>query len=176
MTRLIAAIVLCLPLAAGAQNVYRTVDENGNVIFTDTPPAGGIQTEQVEIREPNTSPAVEIPAPAPEPEAATEEAAGYQVSITSPADETSFPMGPGNFSVSAAVKPALSDSESLQLFLDGAPWGEAQRDTEWALTNVFRGAHDLTVAVISTDGEQLAVSPPVRVFVHRPSVNFRNRN
>ena len=84
-------------------------------------------------------------------------------------------MGPGNFAVDAKIAPALGSGESLQLYIDGIPWGNPQRETSWALTNIFRGAHDLTVAVIDGDGEQLASSDPIRVFVHRPSVNFRNR-
>ena len=104
-----------------------------------------------------------------------EEAAPLSVSIVNPAPETSIPMGPGNFSVDAKVAPGLGSDESLQLYIDSIPWGDPQRETSWALTNIFRGAHDLTVAVINGDGEQLANSDPIRVFVHRPSVNFRNR-
>ncbi|MEZ5501792.1 MAG: hypothetical protein R3E50_03710 [Halioglobus sp.] len=82
-------------------------------------------------------------------------------------------MGPGNFSVSVRVSAALKVDESLQLFMDGQPWGDPQRGTIWDLTNVFRGQHDLTVGVIDASGETLAMSPPVRVFVHRPSINFQ---
>jgi hypothetical protein len=59
--------------------------------------------------------------------------------------------------------------------MDGQPWGAVQRDTMWDLTNVFRGQHDLTVGVINNAGQTLAMSEPVRVFVHRPSKNFGNR-
>jgi hypothetical protein len=82
-------------------------------------------------------------------------------------------MGPGNFSVSVSVRPALKKYEGLQLFLNGVPWGTPQRDTMWDLINVFRGQQDLTVAVVNNAGETLAMSAPVRVFVHRPSSNFR---
>jgi hypothetical protein len=80
-------------------------------------------------------------------------------------------MGPGNFSVSASVRPSLVDGTLLQLYMDGTPWGDAQRETTWSLTNVFRGAHDITVAVVDEDGEQLTTSAPVRVYVLRPSIN-----
>ena len=99
----------------------------------------------------------------------------YTVTITQPANETSMPMGPGNFSVSVRIYPPLKKYESLQLFMDGEPRGLAQAGMIWDLTNVFRGQHDITVGVINADGESLAMSPPVRVFVHRPSKNFRNR-
>ena len=99
----------------------------------------------------------------------------YSVTITSPANETTIPMGPGNFSVNAAVAPALGEDMLLQLLVDGTPSGSPQANTSWALTNVFRGAHDVTVAVVDASGKQLTVSGPVRVYVLRPSINFDNK-
>ena len=99
----------------------------------------------------------------------------YSVAITSPDNETTIAMGPGNFSVSAAVEPALGEGGLLQLFIDGAPSGEPQAGGSWALTNVFRGAHDLSVAVVDSKGARLAESAAVRVYVLRPSVNSPNR-
>ena len=81
-------------------------------------------------------------------------------------------MGPGNFSVSASIEPALARGALLQLYVDGSPSGDPQSGSTWALTNVFRGAHDLTVVVIDSNGDQLAESEPVRVYVLRPSVNL----
>ncbi len=161
-----------LGTAAFAQ-VYRVVDENGNVTFTDRPPP---DAERVDVPTPNSAPP---PATGiyntPEPEATDEEdkASSYQVAITAPANETIIPRGPGNFSVSASVTPSLGGGHLLQLLLDGQPRQEPQAGTSWALTNVFRGEHNITVAVVDKDGKQLASSEPVTVFVFRPSSNFR---
>lgn len=179
MVRALIALLLLAPLGAlGQTAVYRTVDEQGNVVFTDSPPAGGAQSERVEVRQPNTAP----PPPdsgAQESARVTESAADqtakarpdWRVAITSPASETTIPMGPGNFSVSADVSPALRGEQSLQLYLDGEPQGEPGQHSVWNLTNVSRGAHDLTVSVLSGAGEPLATSEPVRVYVQRPTVN-----
>jgi len=175
MRRFLVLVLLLAPLAGLADSVYRTVDANGNVIFTDTPPADGSAADRIDIRRTNTVQATELPPPpSAEPQAAGEEAAAleYDVRITAPANETSFPMGPGNFSVSVSVTPALKKYDGLQLFMDGTPWGSPQRDTLWDLTNVFRGQHDITVGVVDADGQTLVMSSPVRVFVHRPSTNF----
>jgi hypothetical protein len=173
MKHLLLPLLLLLPLAASAQ-IYKTTDEKGNVLFTDKPPASG-EAEQVELRETNTAAAPPaLPRPKPQPTAAAT-APAYRVAITSPPDETSIPMGPGNFSVSAEVHPAMGAGRAVQLYVDGAPWGDPQQVPSWDLTNVFRGAHDLTVAVVDGEGKQLAGSEPVRVYVHRPSINFRNR-
>lgn len=174
MLRLLVLALLLAPLASLADTVYRTVDENGNVIFTDTPPADGSASDRIDIRRTNTVEATRPPPPATESETAEDEPAGpeYEIVITAPANETSIPRGPGNFSVSVSVSPGLKKYDGLQLFMDGTPWGSPQRDTMWDLTNVFRGQHDITVAVVDGDGQTLAMSSPVRVFVHRPSTNF----
>lgn len=177
MSRLLLLVLLLFPLASLAQAVYRTTDAQGNVVFTDTPPAGTTPADRVEIRPTNTARPIEVPAPPVPAETPDVEAAvvSYTVAITNPANETSFPMGPGNFSVSANINPALREGDSLQLFIDGTPQGEPQQGASWDLTNVFRGRRDLTVGVIGPAGETIILSDPVTVFVFRPSTNFKNR-
>jgi hypothetical protein len=177
MRRFLVLAMLLASLNSLADSIYRTTDADGNVVFTDAPNATSRPAEPVDIQRTNTIAPVQI-TPLPDVNSTGEEqvvAPAYSVTITSPANETSFPMGPGNFSVSVSVSPALKKYEGLQLFLNGVPWGTPQRDTMWDLINVFRGQQDLTVAVVNNAGETLAMSAPVRVFVHRPSSNFRAR-
>jgi len=178
MSRFLLLVLLLLPLSGLTQNIYRTTDAQGNVVFTDAPPSNTTPADRVEIRPTNTVPPPQIPARptsdnTPNAEA---ESASYTVTITEPANETTIPMGPGNFSVSVKVSPAPQSAENLQLFVDGAPRGEPQRAPTWSLTNVYRGQHDLTVGVIDDSGKTLAISEPVRVFVMRPSVNSPTRS
>jgi hypothetical protein len=168
-------LMLLLSLLAGvaaAQEIFRTTDEHGNVVFTDQPPAGVAEGERIELQQTNTTPATPLPPKTkPEQPAAEAETPGFEVAITAPPNETTIAMGPGNFSVTAGVQPALTGGAMLQLYVGGAPWGEPQQANSWDLTNVFRGAHDLTVAVVDEEGQQLAESEPVRVYVLRPSIN-----
>jgi hypothetical protein len=171
---LVLALLLFSPLLA-SQGIYRTTDEDGNVIFTDAPPAGSSATEEVGMQPINTAPPARDVPPS---ERTTDEPAGepeYKVLIVKPPNETTIPMGPGNFSVSASTDPPLKKYESLQLFMDGEPRGSPQPSGFWDLTNVFRGAHDITVGVINAEGETVGMSEPTRVYVQRPSVNFKNR-
>jgi hypothetical protein len=178
MTRYLALALLLIAPFLAADSIYRTTDKEGNVVFTDAPSADSGTAEPVGLQRTNTTPP---PPDRPDLERdedsadAGAEETPYSVTITSPANETSFPMGPGNFTVSVRIQPALRKYESLQLFLDGEPRGGPQASMIWDLTNVFRGAHDITVGVVNRDGETLATSPPVRVYVHRPSINFPNR-
>jgi len=178
MTRYLALALLLIAPFLAADSIYRTTDKEGNVVFTDAPPADSSTAEPVGLPRTNTSqPPPDVPALDQDEDSAGAgaEETTYSVTITSPANETSYPMGPGNFTVTVRVQPPLRKYESLQLFVDGEPRGDPQASMIWDLTNVFRGAHDLTVGVVNRDGETLATSPPVRVYVHRPSINFPNR-
>ena len=177
MRTLLLVILLLLPQLGTAQ-IYRSTDSDGNVSYSDTPPVSG-PSEQVKLRETNSTPAPEIVEPTPtytDSTAEADEGADYSVSIATPANETTIPMGPGNFSITASVEPALSQGDLLQLHMDGSPSGNPQSSNSWTLTNVFRGAHDLKVVVVSDKDDPLAESEPVRVYVLRPSTNFKNRN
>ena len=178
MIRLLLLLSLRLPVATqGSQPSYQCTDAQGNVVFTDKPPAEGTAREEVTLRRLNTQPAPDMSsAPAPRdiaPEA--EPAVARTVTITSPADQTVIPMGQGDFTVEASAQPPLSSGEKLVLQIDGAPVGDAQTNGRWALTNVLRGGHDLTVVRLGASGAEVARSPSVHVQVMRP-YNIQNRN
>ena len=167
-------LLLLLPWAAQAQTIYRSTDSQGNVVFTDKPPAAGIANEEVKLKRLNTAPAPELQ-PARGAEAEREAPVKPTVSITAPADQAVIPMGGGDFEVQASVAPPLAPGERLQLQLDGVARGEAQAGTTWALRNVLRGGHDLSVDRLDADGQVVAQSEPVHVQVMRP-FNIQNRN
>ena len=163
---------LCEGHVAAAEKIYKVVDEEGNVTFTDTPPndADAI-VEPHSILGTNTTPAV---ATAPEDAVKTDQAeakASYVTRIVSPADESTIPMGPGDFVVEAEVSPGLDNVEQLILLLDGEAVGAPQSFPRWQLTNVFRGAHQLQVVRVSETGATQSQSTEHTVYVMRPSVN-----
>ncbi len=167
MRSLLFMLVL-LPAIAIAQ-IYKHVDENGNVTFTDQPPA---DAKPVEIGPTNTTAPPSRGLYPEAPSAPPTSKKSYSVSISSPVNDTIIPRGPGNFSVSALVSPGLSSGDKLQLLMDGVPEGSPQGHSSWALTNVYRGTHILEVAVVSAKGKELAKSEGITVYVFRPSVNF----
>jgi hypothetical protein len=171
--KLTLLLALCLGAGAMAQQIYRITDDKGDVVFTDKPSSAETnrQVEEVELPPINRSSAVEVPkasrrteqqqaAPTPEP----------TVSITAPENETTIAMGPGNFTVSAAVEPPLANGETLQLLMDGQAQGESQRSGSWAIEGAMRGPHDLLVERRGRGGEVLARSDSVRIYVLRPSI------
>lgn len=163
-------------LAQGQTRIYKVVDANGNITFTDKPPmsakenSSSVELNQINISAPPPERARNATSDTSQPETTID----YDITITSPPDSTTIPMGPGNFSLSAVVKPALENNDKLQLILNGEPYGSPQNSPNWSLTNVLRGAHDLSVQAVNNSGKVLSQSRPVRVYVLRPSKLYRN--
>ena len=170
------AVIGCLFLSAAtvatAQPVYKVVDEQGNVTFTDTPPSDAAAEVQT-LNATNTTPSMPVGDAATSDDTAmqdTEAPLAYSTRITSPVDQSTSPMGPGDFVVEAAVQPRLRIGEHLVLTLDGVSVGEPHRAARWQLTEVFRGEHRLQVFRWGTDDTRQDASPEQVVFVMRPVV------
>ena len=171
MNRLLIAALLLIPLFAQGQ-IYKSVDENGNTVYSDQPPAGGGEVESVELPTINsTPPPPNIPRSVEK--TPQEKPIEMSVVIVSPAEETVIPVGAaGNFSVSAEINVPLEGDNEVQLSMDGVAVGSPQSIPSWSLSNVFRGTHMLTVDVLDASGESVAVSEPITIYVRRPSQNF----
>ncbi|WP_167854924.1 DUF4124 domain-containing protein [Mangrovimicrobium sediminis] len=172
------ALTLAIALAAsvalfatGAQaQIYKSVDEQGRVTYSDTPPPDS-DSEAVDLQPTNTTPSTPVPTRSPaQPETEQPAASAPKVAITAPGNESTIPMGGGIFDVAASVTPTLSAGQTLQLHIDGEPWGEPQASGSWHLENIFRGAHDLSVTLLNAAGEAVTQSESVRVYVLRPSI------
>jgi len=167
MKPLILLLVSTLSVCASAQ-VYRTTDSEGNVVYTDSPAPGSTAAEQVDIKPTNTTPP---PRAIDRSNQITKKKVAEiapSVTITSPADGDTIPMGLGNFSVSASTSPALQPNEHLILEINGEAWGEAQTAGHWTVTNVHRGQHTLVVLRQSSESEDVIRSAGVQLLVLRP--------
>ena len=163
---------LCEGHLVAAETIYKVVDEEGNVTFTDTPPndADAI-VEPHSILGTNISSAVSTAPKSADKTDLYDALAAYFTRIVSPQDESTIPMGPGDFVVEAEVSPGLDNEEQLILLLDGETVGAPQSFPRWQLTNVFRGAHRLQVVSVSETGAAQSQSTEHTVYVMRPSVN-----
>lgn len=168
------AILSCTALAVGAdQTVYRVIDAQGKVSYTDTPPKDG-SAEPVILKEVNTQPAMDArKATAPAAEAA---ATPYtQIEITSPANESTIPPGQLNVVVQLHLEPALQPGHMVQFYLDDKPQGPAAATTAITLGDLYRGSRTIYATVVDANGARVAQSNNVVIYVKRPSVNMHPR-
>lgn len=159
-------------MTTGSAKIYRSVDKNGNVIFSDQPPGDGGASEEVHLRTPNAVPMEKVKLPQADPQVAEKEQFQEYLSlvITSPEPESTIRNPQEPVPVVVDLRPSLQGEDRLVLFDNG----EAQPGME--LNTVIRGTHSLVVKVVSADDEVLISSEPVQVYVHRSTVqNFQNK-
>ena len=168
--------------------IYRSVDQNGVVSFSDVP-ASDTEQQQTRVITPsvlntmpgiavreNTGDALVIGAPVAGLPVQNDEVttsshtSAPSLTIVSPADNATIAMGAGIFDVVAAVTPPLLPDHFLQLYLDGEAIGEPQKASRWTLNYVLRGEHRLQVRRLTDSDETIDESSLTTIFVLRPSI------
>jgi len=180
---LLALTLLLANEAAAATKIYRTVDQNGNVVFTDVPPKSEQEGRAVDLSQPNSftppenqqQPGLRAGAPAGDADGEAEDedtaAAGAYRSlrIVQPAADEPVRDNAGNVTVIAAVEPDLHRRHELQLLLDGAV-RQSGRSPTFQLENVDRGTHTVEVRIVDENGNTVTASDPSVFHLQRRSV------
>lgn len=152
-----------------AADIYRYVDEEGNVIYSDQPhpDAEKIPTPEIQTY---SAPEFSEPPPPPAPEPESKRIVYLTFGIVSPADDQAIRSNNGNIDVEVLLEPSLDKSHQLRLTLDGRPWGEPGTATTFGLENVDRGTHTVTAEIIDEDGAVVNRTEPVTFHLLRVSV------
>ena len=150
-------------------DVYKTVDKDGRVIYTDNPKDD--KAKKVELREINT-----VPSAPPAPQSTSTDslqsqpaAINYQIKIVSPRNETIIPVGQRDLGIAITVTPQLEEGHLLVYFLNGELLEETTQ-TNIIVKDAPRGIHTLAVEAIDADGRSLGTSAPVSVSLMRPII------
>ena len=174
-TLLVPALLLCA--AAASAQVYKWVDEDGVIHYSDQPVAGA---ELVTLPKRSNGNTVAAPRQRATTPRATAEAADTSaspapepftysaISFTAPAaEETLWNIG-GVLSVSLALQPALQSGHRLRVYFDGEP--QDQRTTSFQIQEVWRGEHNLQAEVVDESGTLMIRSEPMRFYVQQSSI------
>lgn len=167
--------LISFPVMAG--DIYRYVDEDGRVHYTDEPPPQyGSQAEQLDLGGVQTYDAARVPQ-TPEPPTRSDSSAAplrYEVvEMLRPRPEETIRDPSHTLTVSVRLTPPLRTKQghSLQYFVDGKPSGGPTTSTSRTLTEVFRGTHSVQVVVLDKSGRQVGQTETRSVFMKPPSVN-----
>ena len=166
--------LLCLLAAgaAGAQEAYRWVDEDGVVHYSDRPREGA---ETIELPEPNVADMRRVQRPGtqsqPDDEPADEQQDGYtSIEIVSPKAEETLWNIEGVLNVSVALQPELQPGHQVRAYFDGEM--QPVSGTSFQLQEVWRGVHNIQVEVVDQAGKVLTRSQPTRFYVQQNTVAF----
>jgi len=170
IVRAVLATILLLAFthAGAAQSkIYKTVDEHGNVVFTDIPPRDNETGEQIIVENPNSFATDEALGPREQwivdeedGTSALEDAPfSYQsLEIKFPQPDEPVRENAGNITIVAVANPRLQLDHRMRLLMDGQPVQEG-RQSQFSLENVDRGTHTIATEILDGRGNILIRSP-----------------
>ena len=148
----IIVLALLAPLYASAQEekIYRTKDDQGNVIFSDTSSADAIEVEVAEPLTYHSTMPLDTIRNTETDDTKVPTAYLYQrLAITNPANTEAIRSNNGNLSVSFELLPPLHPEHSVQLLIDGKVANTTKSNSTALLENIDRGTHQLSIQIIS---------------------------
>lgn len=150
--------------------VYRSVDRNGNVTYTNKAVKGA---EKIKLKPLSVYSAPEFKSANKGPEEPSGFPGYKSVVITAPAEDATLRDNPGNVTVTAGSEPALDlrEGHKFQFFLDDKSVGEPQESSTKMLANLDRGEHQVGVAIVDVNGKSLKRSKKTRFFLHRQTLH-----
>ncbi|MBJ6138747.1 DUF4124 domain-containing protein [Marinobacter litoralis] len=166
----LASGMLLLTASTCWAEVYRHVDAQGNVTYSDEPMKGG---ETVKVK-PVTTITLPKPEAVREPQKLREEVkrkgASYDdLGFAYPQDDQAFHSGNGTVTFEVRSTPGLKPGHKYEITLDGQPVGQSTSGSV-TVPNIDRGTHNAAVHIVDRDGVQVKTGKPIRFTVHRPSI------
>ena len=162
------AMSIAVPVNAGTAKIYVWRNENGELVYSDTPRPGAeeVKTKPGNVIKSSTSLDTQVL------DIKTKEIAEeYQVVINHPKDNATIRDNTGSVYISGIIKPIFKRGLKVQLILDDEPYNEPQNHTQFSLRNIDRGEHQIKMQVFNEKGKVIALSKPITFYMHRASVN-----
>ena len=158
------AISLALALSApGYSEIFRTVDAEGNITYTDQPPTNTdrrVISETVDLPTPNTFEDT-TPYERWDPESASEDdnnETSYTLLIVTPGHDQTVRENAGNVVIRTRINPDLDEGHTARLELNGTLTGNPVEGGSIYLNNLPRGTHRARLVVENENGRRIAES------------------
>jgi hypothetical protein len=163
-------LTLTCPVGLAA-TVYKWVDENGVVHYSDQPHPNA---QKLQIEGAQTFPAAALRSGAPPPQARespSSSANPYQgCAIQQPADGETY-QNTDTVGVAVVTDPSMRPGDNIYLTMDGQPVnGGSPTGPAFRISGVDRGTHSLQAQVRDGAGQVVCQTPSITFYVHQPSL------
>jgi Domain of unknown function (DUF4124) len=173
MRTIVFTLLLLAASLATAATVYKWVDENGVVHYSDQPHANA---EKINLKAAQTYKASSLsmgqsPSGLPAPPSLPPQPNAYQgCNISQPADAQTF-ANLDALTIVVMTDPGLRGGDAVFLTLDGQLLNNGQpTGPQFTLSPVDRGEHTLQAVIRDAHGAVVCQSPSVSFSVHQPSI------
>jgi hypothetical protein len=166
-------IIILLMLASICQaDIYKWVDSQGNVHFSDKPHPGSEAVTLPEVQTYSPPPVSTSNQQASSNDDSDDVATYTTFDIIQPTNEETIRNNDGSVNVIVTIKPMLKQGDKLQMVYDGKDMGDPQTSPAFAISGIYRGAHTVAVKLIASDGNVIKTTDTVKFFMHRPRVGM----
>ena len=147
-----------------AAEVYKSVDQHGNTVFSDVP---SDNAEKIEVGEVPTIPGLkERPAGNLQPTAVERYSA---LAITSPVNDETYFRSEGDLVVSVRTEPRLNPGDTIVLYLNSNEFLSGKSLT-YSIPELDRGTYQLRVAIKDSAGKVIKSSETITFHLRQTSV------
>ncbi len=181
LSKLIAVLLLTALITGEASaRIYKTIDSNGNPVFTDVPPNDGSQPLDLNPGNQFSQPSAtaEMVGQDPREEDLEEDFSLViyeHLRILSPTNDEAVRENAGNVTVQFYLHPDLQveRGHQVELLLDGEIYATTSKGGSFSLLNVDRGTHQLQIQVVDGNGTALMDSSSINFHLLRYSIQNR---
>ncbi|MBN1240678.1 MAG: DUF4124 domain-containing protein [Gammaproteobacteria bacterium] len=175
MRKFLLGLLVLVSCAASAVPVWRWVDENGTIHYSDRPVPGA---ERIELDGAQSFPSGARLPPRPTPSGRQQEGDQSRryssLDVISPAEqETLWNIG-ATLEVQVALDPPLQRGHRLDVYLDGQLQNVDATSARFTVPEVYRGMHRLRAIVEDANGRELVGSGTVTFMVQQTSIQNPN--
>jgi hypothetical protein len=160
--------MLCASAAAGGATVYKWVDAQGIVHYSDQPHPGAEKLEIGGIQTYSGGSSRSSAATSSDAEEESDTQPYTVCELYKPSSEEVF-FNTQEVTARLRVQPALRRGDRISLALDGRRLPESPAGSEVTITPVFRGTHTLVLVVEDRGGNVVCQSPAVTFHIRQPS-------
>ena len=172
---LILLTLIALPLAAAAE-IYKYVDQDGVVRYTDKPPSK--DARPMDLPPPQTYTSgdgyrredMDSGEDVPESILTTAPLSYGGIELTSPTDDQVFNNADPQILASVQVQPELQPGHRVVFLVDGLPFPAPAGQTSIQLGGLDRGSHALQAAVMDERDAIQVQSASITFHLHQPSI------
>ena len=133
--------------------VYKQVDPEGNITYTDKPPSAG--AKPITVPKGTEYQAPKIPEFTPSPPKQTSRNFQYdRFELTSPKNDEAIWDNTGNITASVSFEPFLQNGHSIEFLLDGVSVAKGSTNSH-QFVNMERGTHQITARIVNDKDEEI---------------------
>jgi|GEM_PF-2365664 len=153
---IISVLITSLISASVLADIYKSVDKEGNVTYSDEP---------VKEEKALTLPILNV-IPPPPPRAAeipvTKAPRSYKIfNVTVPANDTTVPRGQKEITVEIAISPLLRPGHFIALDLNGNRIGEPRKGNRFHIELIYPGTQRLVANIVNKGGTVVQMTPAI---------------